>query len=219
MQPYFAVHHPKEENPPAFDFWRWRLERRFTIDYLLALVDGGVDADAGRLLNEAANAIEDESVGETQMMELIRYLRTQGAGVVRSSTDLLVAVARVANLSAPLRREHWHLPVLEPNWERIPLHRVVFQGTANGLTVHAKLPASKRMVPDYKIHWIAPGGEEEELDIRHHCIGQHLDLAPSVWDWLFARRCTLLCASGSRPWPSGEASPLWLADGAEIRPL
>jgi hypothetical protein len=209
MTGYHAAHHPQDSMPVRFDFWRWRLERRFAIDYLLSIAADDEPAEA-QLIKEAANAIEDESVTASQMAGLIGFLGERGAPPIRTTTELLVGVASVASLATRLPAEHWHLPVLSPAWASIPLHRPVFHGDVNGIRVQARLPVSKQSIPDYRLIWISDDGVEDELDIRHHMVGQLLPFAPAVWDWLFARRCTLLCINQVKDWPDEQESPLVL---------
>lgn len=208
MPPYLAVHHPIDPALPEFDFWGWRLQRRFVADRLKALSDVE-QAPAATTLRMLARALEVECFDGREMEALSAYLQAKGVRAPRDLPDLLVRLSELAQSQGAHPQTSWNLPIVRPDWDAIPLRRPIFIGKANGVRLRARLTTSRKLAPDYKVIWLERD-EEEVQDVVKDRIGVNLPYGPAIWDWLFARRLTLLCLAGTGTWPDASRPPLLL---------
>jgi hypothetical protein len=217
MSTYLAVQHPIDPSTPDFDFWGWRLQRRFVVDRLLALAprEPGTQSE---MLSAAATALQTETLDAALLRGLTEYLAVTDPRSVTTLRDLLMALSDRTRTVGVSIRTHWKLPVIRPDWDRIPFQRPAFVGAVDGVSMRARLVPSSKVVPEYTLIWQSPDGHTETaIDIASAKIGPYLDYAPALWDWLVARRLTMLCLGGLGPWPEPTKSPL-LLNGAWSNP-
>lgn len=128
----------------------------------------------------------------------------------------------------------WDVPILRPTWDKLQWMRPRFVGKVNGVSVRAKLPSTpQEVIPPYELVWLEKQGNGVMTEIgslelmpttstgrRHNPVGQNLSYAPPLWDWLLARRLTVLCLLGKGEWPDPDHQPLILNGlSAPGRPL
>jgi len=204
MSAHLAVHHPIDPTTPEFDFWTWRLLRRFTIDRLVALSDLCPEARA------LARAIEVEGATEVDFAPVLAWMGEWGLRP-ENMRDLFLASAELTERFGLTPENSWHLPQISPDWHELPIGRPLFAGRIDGVHVRARLPESRALIPEYRVIWRHRDGvEEESMDLLHNVMGSFLPYAQPIWDWLVARRLTLLASAGSLPWPDMDHPPLVL---------
>lgn len=214
-----AVHHPLDPVEPRFDFWTWRLKRRFVADQLRSLALG--DPDRKDTLATAANAFELESVDNGVLKTLADMLE---APLAHQDLDMLAETLnrRMPRSQLSIKKKS-PLPILRPDWSAVPVHTPLFAGQANGVPLKARLERSRSVVPPYRVFWIEDERKgDESSGVRvDDPIGKNLTYAKSIWDWLFSRRLTMLCMRGDCTWPDPEASPIALPSEWQVsgRPL
>lgn len=214
MSTYLAVHHPGDTALPAYDFYGWRVLRRLVADRLIAAAPG-----AGALtpqVRAAAAALERERLLPIHLPPLESLV---GVPAMADLGALLTALgARLVRDPGARRQFSWTVTVLDPSWDRIPAGRPVFIGSADGVPVEARLVPTLERDPEYVL-LVRRGAREETLvqlptpampDAAVPPLPVDMAWAPAVWDWLFARRLTLLCASGCGTWPAPGTAPVVL---------
>lgn len=208
MPTYLAVQHPMDPATPKFDFWGWRIQRRMVVEYLRNIAT--VDEDNAKKLRELASSLEVEQFDESDFEVLKQYIISHN---LRPEEDLTAIVKQLGKVSQALEAPQefkFDLPILRPEWDAVPWRRPIFIGHANGTEVRARLPESNGLVPSYKITWFDERFPDQEQDIIEDRIGVNLPYGSAVWDWLFARRLTLLCLAGSGEWPDPDNPPMVL---------
>ena len=202
--PYLLVQHPLDAEPPRFDFWTWRLKRRFITDQLRALALSSTEHRS--LLADIANRFELETVSHDHIHLLEEILGCE----LETQDDLTDALSQ----RVPRRRislhNRWNVPVIRPEWNGMSMRVPVFQGKVNGVPLKARLETSREMVPPYRIIWIDENRSRESETKLSEPYGRNLSYGKPLWDWLFARRLTLLCMASPEKWPDPDAPPLFL---------
>lgn len=200
------IQHPLDPIEPRFDFFRWRLIRRLTIDRLRVL--GNTDFPA---LIPVARAMEIEQVTEADVDVIADVLSAHGS---ERPTDLHALFLAVSDLTNHLDLDidsPWTLPIIEPDWGQIPRNQVVFQGTADGVRIFARLLEGYSIVPSYQVIWLDKDGATKEVsDLENNAVGLYLPHGKPIWDWLLARHLTLLCLNGKMSWPDSNHPPIVL---------
>lgn len=198
------IRHPVDPIDIRFDFWEWRLVRRLVADRLRALADGPYPE-----LDHVARSLEIEQLTESDIELVIRILNERGFARPGNLRSLFLALGDLTDQLRVSPKSPWTLPVIEPNWDQIPLSRTVFVGTVDGVRLRARLVDVNAIVPPYEIVWQGENGEDEErCDLVHNPIGLYPTYGKPVWDWLFARHLTLLCASDVIQWPDERQPPI-----------
>lgn len=206
MSDLIAVHHPVEPQLPAFDFWIWRLYRRLTIDRLLALSAAGYTP-----LKGLANAMEIEELSATDLEDFYDLLDDQGIERPDNMREMFLKSAELTERMGVPVESHWQLPALTPTWDDIPVQKVVFDGSAGGTQLRARLEPTESLVPAYEVLWDVNGDEEPSGHLLRANLGIYLPYGKAVWDWLFTRRLTILAQAGSLEWPVADAPPILLS--------
>lgn len=214
-----AVHHPIDPALPVFDFWAWRVQRRLAADRILALA--AAEEDAHPEIADELRVIGRNFGRERVSIDDAEWLRSYIAAYSTSSAttmrDVVIALSEIVASRRVQLSSHWAPPALVPDWDRIPFARPAFVGTANGVPVHGRLVPSTRLAPDYSMQWVRRDGAlSSVVHMDSTTIGEHLNLAPGVWDWLVARRLTLICLNGQMEWPVASAPPVAL-DSATLK--
>lgn len=199
-----SVLHPHDPAKASFDFLAWRAVRRLVADRLRPLSD--LHPEAERL----ALAIDDETLSVADIDTLNAILAAEGEEPVTDTEGLFFALERILERHGLQAADTHHFPSVVPDWTRIPVSRAVFFGTVGGIALGARLENSARPIPPATLVWIGNGNSEREPQPVTANIGSFLDCAPAVWDWLVARRLTLLCAAGIMSWPT--VAPLRIDD-------
>lgn len=199
-----SILHPHDPAVTLFDFHRWRVMRRLVADRLRAL--SSVHPTTVHL----ARAIETETLDEDGLDALRTLLASEQEAAVSNNDELFHALERVLARYGLQSHDSWHLPSIKPDWTTIPLSRTVFFGTVDGLRLGARLENGSRPIPASVIVWIRANGSESEPQPLDAKMGEFLSYAPAIWDWLVARRLTLLCAAGVLQWPA--TAPLRIED-------
>lgn len=208
-----AVHHPMDATEPGFDFWEWRQARRLIIDQIRAIAPMSRDGHTATLL-DIATALEKERLEPGHVEALERALSVR----VPSMAYLTETLAGVQRPGAIPLRGRTPSPIIEPDWDLISPTRAMFVGTVNGVPVRARLPETEQGVPEYSVVWLrADGSPNPTGPIEMGGMGPYLSYAKPVWDWLFARHLTLICAIGLGVWPDPAAPPLVLP--VDLKPL
>lgn len=191
-----SVLHPHDPASAPFDFLSWRITRRFVIDRLCTLAVVAPEA-AG-----FAELIEAEALDRAGLDRLQQMLRSLGEAEVASNDELFLALDRILERHDLQVSATWHLPAIRPDWSEIPLTRALFTGEVDGVRLTARLDQADLPVPPYVLVWTDRQGREGEPEAVNGAVGEFLPFAAALWDWLLARRLTLLCAGGFMSWPA-----------------
>jgi hypothetical protein len=214
MSSYLSVQHPIDPVRAGFDFWVWRLLRRFIVDHLRTAAEAqGEDRFA-----EIAARLEREQLSADDARFLPQAVPA-GRHNLTTTRGLFHALAEWNKQAGAEVQQHWYMPAIRPEWSDVPLSRPVFAGLIGRERVQARLPESMELVPPYEIIWLE--GEDEERapeSVADTHYGEYIEFAPAIWDWLFARRLTLLCLNGIGEWPSVANSPLLIGEGWQMIP-
>ena len=207
-----TVQHPIDGRTCGFDFYSWRLMRRWTADHLRVFAQGA-SRNVADPLYRTAEHLESESLDGSDVEWLQDFLHIGESASQCTLTHVMAACRQYATACEVPVISTYRLPLLKPNWSEIRMNSTAFCGHADGIPVSARLPQCQDTeIPEYMIVWLT-GSEcaDEPLSLHNAAGGTYLDYAPAVWDWMLARRLTLECLSGRRTWPQPETPPLLLS--------
>jgi hypothetical protein len=203
------IHHPLDPAHLKFDFLSWRVLRRYAAAQIFAIADT-MTGDREALVLECGNALSEERLGREHLAALNQVLTEHGEPTPANLNDLVLGLSAIVRRISAVRRPPEGLADISPDWSRIPMMRTHFAGTVCGVQAEARLPAGHALIPPYEVAWIV-GGRELTVSVGSAEFTSP-DAAPTVWDWLFARRLTLLCLAGAAEWPDTATPPLHLGE-------